>query len=91
MTERRSFLACAVGMLASVPMFGQKAIMENGQAVICKEDSSIKCPLRHATCKRVNAPLVVGNGNREYPDMAQLYELPVYACDICGMLFTVKA
>jgi hypothetical protein len=86
---RRSFLAYGVGMLASVSAaFGQRAILENGQAVVCKDDSLI-CPLcKKPTCPKINAPLMIGNDNREYPDSSQLFDFHIIRCDNCRGLFT---
>ena len=86
MRNRRSFLAWAFGLLGASAV-AQKAIMKEGQAVVC-ESESIKCPNGHATCRIINAPLVVGNDRRDYPDMGQLYEYHVLRCDTCRVLFT---
>ena len=92
MTERRSFLAYGIGMLASVvSAFGQsKAIVENKQAVVCPGDTA-KCPVcKSDTCATINAPIVVGNDSREYPDMAQLFDHKIICCDVCGAAFFRK-
>ena len=86
MNRRRAFSYIA-GLLASIPVFAQKqGVMEKGQAVVC-DSGSTKCPLGHATCISINAPLVVGNGNRDYPDVAQLFDQRIHKCDQCGILF----
>lgn len=90
MSNRRTFLSYAVGMLAAaMPLRGQQkaAVTEKGKAVVC-DAGAIKCPLNHDSCQRIDAPIVVGNGNRDYPDYAQLYDVPVFVCDICGILFS---
>lgn len=75
-------------MLAVVSRaFGQKAIMEGKQAVVCADDST-KCPLGHTTCRVINKPIVIGNDSREYPDQSQLFDFHLLRCDTCHALFT---
>ena len=83
---RRSLLS-ALSALIPASLLGQKAIMQNGQAVFCTENA-VKCPNGHTTCKVINAPLVVGNDNQSYPDSAQLFSYHVLRCDVCHVLFT---
>ena len=83
---RRSLLS-ALSALIPASLLGQKAIMEKGQAVVCAENS-IQCPNGHATCKVINAPLEVGNDNRNYPESSQLFDYHVLRCDQCHVLFT---
>lgn len=86
--KRRSFigwLLSGVGVAVA-----QRGITEKGQAVICDSDS-VKCPLcKSQTCKTINAPIVVGNDNRNYPDQSQLFSFHVVRCDICKVLFTLE-
>lgn len=50
MTARRSFFM-AIAAFLSVPMFGQKAIMESGKAVVCKGGDTFKCgACGHESC-----------------------------------------
>lgn len=35
-------------------------------------------------------PLVVGNDNRNYPDVAQLFDYRLLSCTVCGVLFVEK-
>ena len=67
--------------------FAQKAIVQNGQAIVCSTEA-VKCPNGHPSCKSINAPLVVGNDDRNYPDQAQLYSYHVLRCETCHVLFT---
>lgn len=88
MTARRSFLAYAVGMLAAMPVLAQKkAIVENGKAVVCDSDSII-CPNGHQTCLSIDAPVVVGNGSYQNPDVGQLNSFHMERCEVCHVLFT---
>lgn len=85
--KRRSFigwLLSAVGVATA-----QKAIMEGKNAVVCDSDS-VKCPNGHASCKVINAPLVVGNDNHSYPEESQLFNYHVLRCDQCKVLFTLE-
>jgi hypothetical protein len=88
---RRSFLSYAVGMLSAVGLAAQSgtSVMEKGKAVVC-DAGGTKCPLGHDTCKRIDAPLVVGNGRQDYPDWGQIYDYHMFVCDQCGILFAVK-
>jgi hypothetical protein len=86
MSNRRSFLSYAVGMLASISAVAQTATMQKGKAVVCS-GSATKCPLGHETCVTIDMPLVVGNDNRNYPDVGQLFDQRVHKCDVCGVLF----
>lgn len=82
---RRSFMSYVVTFFAAMSA-PQKAIMQNGQAVVCDSDS-LTCPNGHKTCKSINAPVVVGNDNREYPDTAQLFEYHLERCQVCKVAF----
>lgn len=85
MTGRRSFLSFAVGML-SIP--AQRAIIEKGKAVICESDSLI-CPVcKEKTCPKIDAPIVVGSGSYQNPDVQALNDFHVIRCDNCHALFT---
>lgn len=82
---RRKILGL-LGALIPTSLLAQRGTMQKGQAVVCSGES-LKCPLGHETCSNINAPLVVGNGNKEYPDVGQLFEQKVHKCDQCGVLF----
>lgn len=84
--SRRTFFS---GLLVGIPILAlaQRAIIEGKEAVVCESDS-VKCPNGHASCKSINAPIVVGNDNREYPDTAQLFGFHLMRCDVCKVLFT---
>ena len=85
--RQRSFFSILAALLA-IPAFGQKtAVMQKGQAVVCDGDA-IKCPNGHDSCRTINAPLMVGNDNRSYPDSAQLFDYHLMRCDQCHVLFT---
>jgi hypothetical protein len=87
--NRRKLLSWLAAFLPAMAVAQKSAVLEKGQAVVC-DDTPVKCPLRHDSCKEVNAPLVVGNGNKDYPDAAQLFDYRVFVCDVCGVLFTIK-
>ena len=90
MSQRRTFLAYSVGMLAALlPARAQQAIMQKGQAVICP-GQTLRCPNGHETCATINANLVVGNDSQDYPSVAQLYGKKVIECDQCGVLFVKR-
>lgn len=91
MTRRNWFLklCAAVPYLGTVALVAQKGIVQNRQAVVCNGDS-VKCPNGHATCKSINAPIVVGNDSHISPDTAQLFEYHVLRCEVCKVLFTAE-
>jgi hypothetical protein len=84
--SRRAFFS---KLLIGIPVLamGQKAVMSGNRAVIC-DSESVLCPNGHKTCRIIDAPLVVGNDNREYPDQAQLFGFHVLRCSECHVLFT---
>lgn len=86
MSDRRSFLSYAVGMLASIAG-AQKTVMEKGQAVVC-DGTTLKCPNGHMTCPTINATMAIGNDNRNYPETAVLFDYHIVRCDVCHVLFT---
>jgi hypothetical protein len=65
------------------------ATMQSGEAVVCPS-RSVKCPLGHEGCLEINAPPVVGNAQRDYPDWAQLMSYRMLRCQVCGVLFAEK-
>jgi len=83
---RRSFLSSLVGMAASIPVIGQSAILEKGKAIVC-DSGSTKCPNGHETCYTINAPLAVGSGTYQNPEVAALSAKIVLECDVCHVLF----
>ena len=84
MLSRRTFVS---SVLIGIPAVAQKAVLRNGKAVVCDSDSTT-CPNGHKTCRTIDAPLVVGNDNRNYPDSAQLFDFHVLRCDTCRVVFT---
>jgi hypothetical protein len=86
MRTRRGFVGFIVSLL-TVPVVAQRAILEGREAVVCESDS-VKCPNGHATCKSINAPVVVGNDLRQNPDVSQLFEYHLMRCEVCHVLFT---
>ncbi len=86
MFSRRRFFHGFLALLAPAAL-AQKAIVQRGQAVVCDSDS-VKCPNGHESCKSINAPIVVGNGNRDYPDQSQLFDFHLLRCEVCHVLFT---
>lgn len=88
MTARRSFFMAMAAFL-SVPMFGQKAIMESGKAVVCKGGDTFKCgACGHESCSTIDATMAVGNENRNYPETSVLFEFHFLRCDNCKVLST---
>lgn len=89
---RRSFLAYAVGMLSAVGVAqsdDHKTVMEKGKAVVC-EGSTFKCgACGKDSCSTINAPMVIGNENRNYPEPAVLFQYRFVVCDNCGVLSAV--
>lgn len=87
--NRRSFISYLAPLLATVAAFGQKqAVLVNGKAKVCENDGpTLRCPLKHETCRNIAAPLVVGNGSYDSSAVAQLREKIVIQCDVCGVLF----
>lgn len=90
MSNRRSFLAYAVGMLSATAVAQQEAVMVNGSAKVCEGGDPVKCPLGHKTCRTINAPVVVGNDNYQNPDVGQLRDYHLMRCDVCHVLFTLE-
>jgi hypothetical protein len=89
MTTRRAFLTRFGAAFTAVTgvALAQKGITENGKAVVCKEDS-VTCPVcKQKTCRLLDAPVVVGNNSREYPDQAQMYEFKILCCENCRAAF----
>lgn len=85
--SRRAFFS---NLLLGIPAaaFGQKAILEGGKAIVCAEES-VTCPAcKKATCPTINAPIMIGNDNRNYPDSSQLFDFHQIRCDNCHVLFT---
>ena len=87
MLTRRALVGFLFGL--SGIAVAQKAIMEGKKAVVC-DGEAVKCPLQHETCRVIDAPLVVGNDRRDYPENSQLFDYRVLVCDQCGILFTQK-
>jgi hypothetical protein len=86
MKTRRSFVGILLGLVGAAS--AQKAIIApNGHAVICG-DESVTCPVcKQKTCKVINAPIVVGNDNHNYPDQSQLFDYHILRCDNCLAAF----
>lgn len=88
MKTRRSFLGLVFGIVGVAAVAQQKGITENGKAVVCNDDGSILCPVcKKPTCKTLNAPIVLGNNSREYPDYAQQFDFKMICCDNCKAAF----
>ena len=85
MNRRKVF--SAIGIFLSGLAFAQSASLKDKKAIVCS-GSTVKCPNNHETCREIDAPIVVGNGNREYPDTGQLFDVKVLRCQQCGVLFT---
>lgn len=65
----------------------QAAVLTGGgKAVVC-EGEPIKCPLKHDTCKKIDAPIVVGTGTYQSPDVGQLSNIHIFMCMSCGIIF----
>lgn len=82
--KRRNFLTA---ILFSAPLFAQTAIMQGDKAVTC-ENGTITCPNGHKTCRKIDAPLAIGNDSYQNPECQQLREFHVLRCDVCHVLFT---
>lgn len=86
---RRTFLWYGSGMMAvAQEMWAkpQQAILEKGRAKVC-DTEVVKCPLGHETCKKIDAPIAVGNDSYQYPEVAQIQALKLLMCEQCGVLF----
>jgi hypothetical protein len=82
-----SFFSGVVGLLAGSALAQDKpTAMEKGQAVVC-ETGKTKCPLGHETCYEINAPLVVGSGSYQNPDVGQVFTKVELECQVCHVLF----
>ena len=103
--KRRSFMAFSPAMIAAlrspviIAAIGagmkaeaqQNAVMEKGKAVVCETNTgTTHCPLNHETCFTIDAPLVIGTGTYQNPDVGQLSSKHVLECDVCHILF-IKA
>jgi hypothetical protein len=85
--SRRAFFS---NLLLGIPViaFGQEAVMEGGKAIVC-DSGTATCPNGHKTCRKIDTPIVVGNDNRDYPDIkGQLFDYHMLRCDVCHVLFT---
>ena len=87
MMGRRQFWRLALWLMALPVAAQQKAIVEKGQAKVC-DDDPVECPLGHATCRSINAPVVVGNDSYQNPDVGQLRDFHLMRCEVCHVLFT---
>lgn len=90
--SRRAFfsnLLVGVTAIAEAKGFGQRSVMEKGKAVVC-DGMGLRCPNGHQTCPTIDAPLVIGNQNRNYPDSTVLFDYTQVRCDICHVLFTLE-
>lgn len=89
MMGRRTFLSYMSGMVAVVtgPAAAQRAILEGSKTVVCS-DQPLTCPVcKQKTCPTINATLMVGNDNHEYPDSSQLFDYHIVRCDNCHAAF----
>ena len=85
-TRRALFSKLLIGIGAMAA--AQKAILEDGKAVICKGGDSVICPACHQkTCKIIDAPIVVGNDSHDYPDSSQLFDYHILRCELCHAAF----
>jgi hypothetical protein len=83
--SRRTLLK---SFLPSLLLGQYAATKKDGSVHVCAENTStVKCPQGHETCRNINAPLVVGNGDYNYPNWAQLTTYKLLWCDTCGALF----
>lgn len=87
---RRGLIGWFLG-LCGIAAAQQVAVMEKGKAVVCDPGVQIvECPFGHKTCKKVDAPLAIGNDNRSYPDTAQLFDYRISVCDVCGIVWSPR-
>ena len=82
---RRSFLS-AFPFALPVALLAQSAILKDGKALVCS-GATTTCPNQHKTCRNIDAPIVVGNDNRNYTESGQLFDKRVLECSQCGVLF----
>ena len=95
---RRNFLSLGMAMVAAPALakqvgpqlnlrnVNQNGIMVKGKAKEC-ETASLKCPNGHDTCRKIDAPLAVGNDSEANPECFQMRKVHLLACDACGVLF----
>ncbi len=90
LTRRAFFSSLLVGVAGIAA--AQKASLQNGKVVVCAENkSTARCPQGHEVCREIDAKLVVGNGDRDYPNWAQVNEFTMLWCPQCHALFAEKA
>lgn len=84
-----SFFSGVVGLFAgsALAQEAKTSVMEKGKAVTCETTGSTKCPLGHETCYTIDAPLAVGTGSYQNPDVGQLNSKIELECDVCHVLF----
>lgn len=87
--SRRAFFSNLLLGIPALALAQKNAVLQKGKAVVC-DGESLKCPLGHDTCREIDAPIVVGNNNRDYPDQAQIFEYKMLRCQVCGVLFSEK-
>ena len=86
MFGRRRFLT---HLLAFIPAAAaaQQAIMQGSKAVVCDGDA-VTCPNGHKTCRKIDAPIAIGNDSYQNPECVQLRDYHLLRCDVCHVLFT---
>ena len=98
MFSRRSFLALfgLVHVAAAQELIwnrsttisaAQEAVMQGDKAIAC-ENGTVTCPNGHKTCRKIDAPLAIGNDSYQNPECVQLREFHLLRCDVCHVLFT---
>lgn len=86
--NRRGFISMLAGALP-ISLLSQTAVMKDEKALACSGSTTI-CPNKHKTCRNIDAPLVIGNENREYPSPSVLFDYRILSCSVCGVLFAEK-
>lgn len=85
--KRRNFLVNIFAFLPAMAI-AQSAIMEGDKAVSC-ENGSVICPVcKKPTCRKIDAPLAIGNDSYQNPECQQLRDYHILRCDLCHVLFT---
>lgn len=86
MFSRRNFISLLV-TVSPLALIAQSAIMQGDKAVAC-ENGTITCPNGHKTCRKIDAPLAIGNDSYQNPECVQLRDFHLLRCDVCHVLFT---
>lgn len=89
MIHRRSFVTGILAALLTHKAVPQKAaVTPEGKVKVCPPNvSTVTCPQGHQTCRKIDAAIVVGNGDTNYPNWAQVPNSKLLMCETCSVLF----